>query len=380
MLAGQTAPAGESSMLNAMRSASASPFVRPGSRQLVHVAVADPDLAQDCLATVAAAGLAARTCELADVVAGASILLVDAKAAHHVEPATADSAWNAADTAIAVCSELAATRPLGHEPLQLPRDTPELLRRLDAATETDTGGRMLAVAGAHGGAGASTFAVAAALEGAHSDNTVLIEADPHGPGLDLLISPTTPTELTLDAVHASTGDLDGTELFGALPRRRQLAIAANSRLSEYPSPQECATSRHFAAQVVARATVRAGFNAVCDLGAATTAPPALTENSDALVIVTRGTVAGLHQTERLLERIRPQLIAVRRDRPDLLRASDVEDWFAQLQRRRHCDQSSNLMLYKSSGQVFGAFETGALPRPRAAFAEAIEAAWEATGV
>lgn len=378
-------------MLGVMRSATITHRARTAPRHLVHVAVGDPDLAQDCLAAVAAAGLSARTCTLDGVVAGASVLIVDARAAQHAPAHTAHGAWNAADTAIAVCSELTTTRPLGHEPLQLPRDTPELLRRLERATMSDSGGRMLAVAGAHGGAGTSTFAVCAALKAAATQTTVLIEADPHGPGLDLLVSPTTDTGLTVDGVHAPSGDLDGTELVEALPRREGLAIAAVNRQpaaaagaaatdtpADLTAAPAAAHSAHTATvHAIHRAAVRAGFAAVCDLGPLATASASLAEAADALIVVARATVAGLHQAERLATGTRPSLIAVRREHGDILRPGDIDDWYHHLQRRGHLDHTSDIAIYKSSARVFSAIETGTLTTPGAQFARVIDRAWEA---
>src|SRR5690606_39625962 len=59
----------------------------------------------------------------------------------------------------------------------------------DVAGETPAGapGRIVAVIGACGGVGSSVFAAALALSAAESGRSVLVDADPGGPGLEVLL-------------------------------------------------------------------------------------------------------------------------------------------------------------------------------------------------
>lgn len=73
--------------------------------------------------------------------------------------------------------------------LSLPRDETHLADLLAESTETRTDrSRVVSVIGGRGGAGASLLAVALALAGERAGQRVaLVDADPHGGGLDLLL-------------------------------------------------------------------------------------------------------------------------------------------------------------------------------------------------
>lgn len=79
--------------------------------------------------------------------------------------------------------------PLGAAVLTLPDGAGRLATALaDASGQRDGGGRLLCVVGGSGGVGASTFAAGLAFVGARmGQRTMLVDADPLGGGLDLLV-------------------------------------------------------------------------------------------------------------------------------------------------------------------------------------------------
>jgi secretion/DNA translocation related CpaE-like protein len=90
------------------------------------------------------------------------------------------------------------------------------------------GGRaavLVAVVGGRGGAGASTLAAALALAGARRRSpTLLLDADPLGGGIDLVLGAEDSTGLRWPALAQTRGRVSGAALHEALPRLDQLAV------------------------------------------------------------------------------------------------------------------------------------------------------------
>ena len=82
----------------------------------------------------------------------------------------------------------------------------------------------LGVVAGSGGAGASTFAAAAALVSAREAPTLLLDLDPWGPGLDRIAGIDEVDGVRWDALLASSGRLGSRALRAALPQRDGLAL------------------------------------------------------------------------------------------------------------------------------------------------------------
>jgi secretion/DNA translocation related CpaE-like protein len=170
--------------------------------------------------------------------------------------------------------------------ITLPGAEPWLVSALADAAEgpPSNAGKVLAVLGARGGAGASVFAVAVALTALRSgENTFLIDCDPRGGGLDVVLGAEEDEGLRWPDMQLSAGRVAATSLHMALPTRRKgnarLTLLSGARKGEGPAPDAVAA--------VVEAGRRSGEVVVCDvprhLDAA--AWPAI-ERADLTVIVT----------------------------------------------------------------------------------------------
>ncbi|GIF53293.1 secretion/DNA translocation related CpaE-like protein [Asanoa ferruginea] len=128
--------------------------------------------------------------------------------------------------------------PLGAEyVLQLPEAEEWLLRRLGPSV--DAGGRVVAVLGGRGGAGASVLAGALAVTAARDGKrTLLIDADPFGGGLDLILGWETVEGLRWPGLTAAEGRFDPLALVRALPQRGDLVMLSFDRGDPLPLPAE----------------------------------------------------------------------------------------------------------------------------------------------
>jgi len=120
----------------------------------------------------------------------------------------------------------------------LPAAEQWLLERL-ATARPEADGRVLAVLGGRGGAGASVLAgglaVTAAREGRR---TLLVDADPFGGGLDLVLGWETVEGLRWPALAGADGRLDPVALVRSLPRRGDLVMLSFDRTDPLPLPAE----------------------------------------------------------------------------------------------------------------------------------------------
>jgi secretion/DNA translocation related CpaE-like protein len=154
---------------------------------------------------------------------------------------------SAADWASAV--ELGAERVA-----VLPSDEAWLLSRSAAAVRSPVErGWLVAVGGSCGGAGASTVAAALAL--AAAPGSVLVDADPWGGGLDLLLGAERVEGLRWPELTGLRGRVGGEALLAALPEVAGVHVLAASRTSCDDIPAEALLAVVEAARSVGRPVV-----------------------------------------------------------------------------------------------------------------------------
>lgn len=119
----------------------------------------------------------------------------------------------------------------------LPADESWLLARCTAAVRDPVErGRLVVVGGSCGGAGASTLATAVAL--AAAPGVTLVDADPWGAGLDLLLGAERAGGLRWPELAGLRGRVAGDALLAALPDVGGVCVVAASRSSPQPVPAE----------------------------------------------------------------------------------------------------------------------------------------------
>ena len=168
----------------------------------------------------------------------------------------------------------------------------ERLSDLDAGDRAP--GRLVGVVGGSGGAGASTFACALARVAAHGGSSLLVDADPLGPGLDRILGTEDVTGVRWHELEQPTGRLAATSLRDAVPRRDGLGV-----LTWYPGPQ--GTLQAFALREVLSAGLRGHPLVVVYLprrGDPLTVEVA--SRCDLVVLLTRPSVVGVASAARVL--------------------------------------------------------------------------------
>lgn len=122
----------------------------------------------------------------------------------------------------------------------LPAAEPWLVDRfVDARQGTAAGGRVVAVIGGRGGAGASVLAAALAVTGVRAGlRTMLVDADPLGGGLDLVLGWEHVAGLRWPALGATSGRVDAPALVEALPGRGELVVLSWDRGEVLAAPAE----------------------------------------------------------------------------------------------------------------------------------------------
>ncbi|KOV80570.1 septum site-determining protein Ssd, partial [Nocardia sp. NRRL S-836] len=119
-------------------------------------------------------------------------------------------------------------------------------------------GRVVSFIGGRGGAGASVLATACARESASAGTeTLLVDCDPLGGGLDLVLGAESAAGARWPAVHCSGGRVPMSSLRAALPATGTLSVLSCDRTAEPPEPQAVAA--------VLDAARRSGCTVVCDL-------------------------------------------------------------------------------------------------------------------
>ncbi|UMG94018.1 septum site-determining protein Ssd [Nocardioides sp. TF02-7] len=160
-------------------------------------------------------------------------------------------------------------------------------------------GRVIGVIGGSGGAGATTFACALGQWAAAHDDTVLLDCDPQGPGLDRMLGLERTDGFRWDALCQTTGRLSARALREALPRRGRLGV-----LSWYAEarPQSL---QAFAVREALSAARRGHRTVVVDLPRS---PDRLVDElaarCDRLVLLVRGGVPGVSSTARMRAQLR----------------------------------------------------------------------------
>ncbi len=219
--------------------------VRSGPR-LPLVVTADPDLLDDLLRLAAAGGTEVDVAP--DPVAARSRFT------------TASLVMIGADQAAACLRARLPRRPrmviVGHSPAieaawdvaeslgaehvaELPTAEPWLVDRFAERIRPTAQGRLLAVIGGRGGAGASILAGALAVTAVSSGHrTLLVDADPAGGGLDLVLGWEGVDGLRWPALAGTGGRVNPPALLEALPHRGDLVLLSFARDEVLPVPGE----------------------------------------------------------------------------------------------------------------------------------------------
>jgi len=297
--------------------------------------VSDPDLLDAILRLAAAAG-----CELQRAVdpaqarafwADAPVVLLDAAAA--AQCARAGLARRG-DVVLAVRGEPRdpvwqhAVAVGAEHVIALPEAEPWLVAALaEAAEGRCPGGRVLAVVGGRGGAGASVLAAAVAVTAVrHGARALLVDCDPLGGGLDLVLGAEDLDGLRWPGVGVEGGRVPATALHAALPSppvgrgSGELGVLSCDRSAHGPAPA--------AVRAVVDAGRRAGETVVCDLPRyPTDAAVAALSGADLVALVVpadiRSCAAGARVAALLAEHGRPVRVVVRGPAPGGVEAEEV---------------------------------------------------------
>jgi secretion/DNA translocation related CpaE-like protein len=179
-------------------------------------------------------------------------------------------------------AEWAAAVEVGAERVAvLPRDESWLFARASAAVRAPVErGWLVAIGGSCGGAGASTVATALAL--AAAPGVLLVDGDPWGGGLDLLLGAERADGLRWPDLTGLRGRVAGDALLAALPEVHGVHVLAASREAPGPVPDEALTAVIEAARSV-------GVPVVVDLARAGPADTAaVLADADLAVLVVPG--------------------------------------------------------------------------------------------
>ena len=226
----------------------------------------------DAAALVTAPGTAGFRSRGASVAAGAPPLLVVTS-----EQVVTTSAWRSALAS--------GARAL----LQLPADSEQLLSHLSELSRPRSDSTVIGVAAGHGGAGASSFAARLAAAARPDGPVVLVDGDPLGGGLDLLVEHGGAAGVGWSDLEG-LGSQDGTALREGLPVVDEVALLV---AGDGPGPQASALSRALTALAPGGGTV------VVDLSASLVAAAA--EHLDRLLLVTTATDHAVRATARRLD-------------------------------------------------------------------------------
>ncbi len=207
--------------------------------------------------------------------------------------------------------------------LRLPEQEGELIRELAEAAESarDDGsrGEVVAVIGGCGGAGASLFAVALAQA---ANDALLVDLDPWGGGIDLLVGGETTPGLRWPDLALQSGRLNWSAVREALPRHRGISLLSGTRrgyeLDAGP------------VEAVVDSGRRGGVTVVCDLPRRLTdATQTALDSADLLIVVSPCDVRACAATATIapvLATMNPNLgLVVRGPSPGGLRAAEVAD-------------------------------------------------------
>ena len=207
--------------------------------------------------------------------------------------------------------------------LRLPEQEGELIRELpkppNRRARTGRADEVVAVIGGCGGAGASSLAVALAQAAV---DALLVDLDPWGGGIDLLVGGETTPGLRWPDLALEGGRLSWSAVREALPRHRGISMLSGTRCGNEldAGPVEA----------VVDAGRRGGVTVVCDLPRRLTdATQIALDAADLVVLVSRCDVRACAATATIapvLATINPNLgLVVRGPSPGGLRAAEVAD-------------------------------------------------------
>lgn len=229
-----------------------------------------------------------------------------------------------------------AVRLGAEDVLELPADAEALLSAVSrgAGGHAPGGGGVLAVAAGHGGAGASVLAAALALTAPLP--ALLVDLDPTGPGLDLLLGIERQEGLRWPELRLHDGRIAAEALHRALPRRGSATVLAAAP-ADAAAPGDVAHGdgagwdgpQPGAVRSVVRAGGDGGVTVVCDVShQRTEAAGAALEAADLAVLVVSADVPSCAAAARAVRWVRARTddvaLVVRGPSPGGLRGGDVE--------------------------------------------------------
>lgn len=222
-----------------------------------------------------------------------------------------------------------AVRLGAEQVIELPSDEDWLVRALADVAEAPavSAGRVLAVLGGRGGAGASVFAVAVGLSALRAkESALLIDCDALGGGLDLVLGAEADAGLRWPDMRLRGGRVAVSSLHAALPGRTEGA----ARLSLLSGAREGTAPEPDAVAAVIEAGRRGGETVICDLPRTfdDVAYTAL-ERADLTVMIVpaevRACAAAKILVARLAERGHTAELIVRGPAPGRLSPDDVSE-------------------------------------------------------
>lgn len=180
----------------------------------------------------------------------------------------------------------------------LPADEADLVRSLAVASEAaPTSGRVgtvLAVAAGRGGGGSSVFSAALA---ACAGDALLVDLDPVGGGIDLLLGEESAPGLRWPELQLQSGRLSWVSLREVLPRRSGMSVLSGTRVFQEIDAGALAS--------VVDAGRRGGATVVCDVPRhLTSAALRALDSADLVVVVTSCDVRAIAATTATLGALR----------------------------------------------------------------------------
>ncbi|RKT83992.1 helicase/secretion neighborhood CpaE-like protein [Saccharopolyspora antimicrobica] len=213
--------------------------------------------------------------------------------------------------------------------ITLPAEETKLIELLaDAADVPVQDGRILAVLGGCGGAGASVLATASAVLAARGGaRALLVDCDPLGGGVDLAVGAEADDGLRWSGLAVNAGRLGATALHEALPERRIGSGAITVLSCDRDGPSTGLTAE--GVRAVLAAGRRAGDVVVCDVPRVLPEPAvAALREADLVVVVVPAELRAVAAAERVVAAVGehaagPIRLVVRGPAPGGLRTADV---------------------------------------------------------
>ncbi len=212
--------------------------------------------------------------------------------------------------------------------LELPDDGHALLAAFNrhAGFGASGDGGVITVVSGHGGAGASILATALALTA--DTSALLVDLDPSGPGLDLLLGIERDEGLRWPELRLRDGRVDPDALLRALPRRGSTTVLSSPPPSG-AADGSCAAPRAGAVRSVLQSGHDGGMTVICDVSRQRSeATEAAVEMADLTVLVVAADVPACASAVRCSAWLRRHTedvaLVVRGPSPGGLRGGDVE--------------------------------------------------------